>query len=102
MGAPVLQPRQGDPIALTGVTSAYNQPSAFQPIGVTTYSTASIPANANNALYGVALTMSGFAAAGNNGTFVCVASTATSITVQNAFGVVVVAAGLASYQAQGN
>jgi hypothetical protein len=100
----VLMPAQGnnpDQITLTGVTSAYNQPSAFQPIGVTTYSFASIPAYANNALLGKALTISGFAAAGNNGTFLVVASTATSVTVTNASGVVVVAAGLAQFQTQG-
>jgi hypothetical protein len=99
----VLQPanaNNGDAFALTGVSSVYHQPSAFQPIGVTVYSTASIPANANNALAGKALTISGFAAAGNNGTFLVLSSTATTVTTNNASGVVVVAAGLASYGGQ--
>ena len=97
----VLNPQMGDQFALTGVSSAYNQPSAFQPIGVTTYSTASIPSHANNGLLGKALTISGFASAGNNGTFLVVSSTATSVTTNNASGVVVVAAGLAAFQTQG-
>jgi hypothetical protein len=100
----VLQPasaNNGDAFALTGVSSVYHQPSAFQPIGVTVYSTASIPANANNALAGKALVISGFAAAGNNGTFLVLSSTATTVTTNNANGVVVVAAGLASYSAPG-
>jgi hypothetical protein len=99
----VLQPasaNNGDAFALTGVSSVYHQPSAFQPIGVTVYSTASIPANANNALAGKALVISGFAAAGNNGTFLVLSSTATTVTVNNASGTVVVAAGLASYGTQ--
>jgi Ice-binding-like len=99
----VLLPAGGnnpDQITLTGVTSAYNQPSAFQPIGVTTYSFASVPAYANNALLGKALTITGFANANNNGTFLVVSSTATSVTVTNAYGVVVTAAGLASFQTQ--
>jgi hypothetical protein len=100
----VLMPAGGnnaDQFALTGVTSAYNQPSAFQPIGVTTYSFASIPAFANNALLGKAVTISGFANANNNGTFLIVSSTATAITVNNPYGVVVVAAGNAAFQTQG-
>src|SRR5271157_1662458 len=97
----VLNPQRGDSIALTAVTSAYNQPSAFQPIGQTVYSTASIPANANNALYGKAITISNFVNANNNGTFAILASTATSITVNNAKGVVVVAAGTATFQTTG-
>jgi hypothetical protein len=99
----VLQPasaNNGDAFALTGVSSVYSQPSAFQPIGVTVYTTASIPANANNALYGKSLVISGFAAAGNNGTFLVLSSTATTVTVNNANGTVVVAAGLASYGTQ--
>jgi hypothetical protein len=97
----VLNPQRGDQFALTGVSSVYNQPSAFQPIGVTVYSTASIPANAGNALAGKALTIAGFAAPGNNGTFLVLASTATTVTTNNANGVVVVAAGTASFQTQG-
>src|SRR5271170_4542335 len=97
----VLNPQRGDSIALTAVTSAYRQPSAFQPIGQTVYSTASIPANANNALYGKGVTISAFANVLNNGTFVILASTATSITVNNAFGVVVGTGGTASFQTTG-
>jgi hypothetical protein len=96
----VLNPQAGDQFALTGVTSTYNQPNAFAQIGVTTYSTASIPAHANNALYGKALIISGFAAAGNNGTFLVLSSTATSVTVNNPNGVVVVAAGVAAFTTQ--
>lgn len=97
----VLNPQRGDNIALTGVSSAYRQPNAFALLGQTVYTTASIPGNAANALYGKGLTISGFAAAGNNGTFVVLASTATTITVNNASGVVVSAAGLASFQTTG-
>lgn len=93
----VLNPQAGDSIALTGVASAYNQPNAFAQIGVTVYSTASIPANAGNALYGKSLNISGFASAGNNGTFLVLASTATTITTNNSNGVVVSAAGTAAF-----
>ncbi len=96
----VLNPQAGDSIALTGVTSVYNQPSAFQPIGVTTYSTGMLAANANNALYGKAITISGFASAKNNGTFLVLSSTATAITVNNPFGVIGVAAGTATFETQ--
>lgn len=93
----VLNPQAGDSIALTGVASAYNQPNAFAQIGVTVYSTASIPANAGNALYGKSLVISGFASAGNNGTFLVLSSTATTITTNNSNGVVVSAAGTAAF-----
>jgi hypothetical protein len=97
----VLNPQRGDSFALTGVASAYNQANAFAVIGVTVYSTASISAHANNALAGQALTISGFASAGNNGTFLVTASTATTVTTNNGSGVVVVAAGTASFEKQG-
>jgi hypothetical protein len=97
----VLNPQRGDSFALTGVASVYNQPSAFQPIGVTVYSTASIAANANSALAGKALTISGFANAKNNGTFLVTASTATTVTTNNAYGVVVSAAGTATLETSG-
>lgn len=98
----VLNSSKGDSIALTGVTSVYNQPNAFAQIGVTVYSTASIAANAGNALAGKALAISGFAAAGNNGTFLVLGSTATTITTNNANGVLVTAAATASFAAQGS
>src|SRR5271157_494478 len=98
----VLNSYKGDAIAITGVTSAYNQPNAFANIGVTVYSTASIAGNANNALYGKSLVFSGFAAAGNNGTFFVLSSTATTITVNNANGNVAgTSTGIASYVTQG-
>jgi hypothetical protein len=99
----VLQPQAGNSFALIDVISAYKQPSAFQPIGVTVYGTASIPANANNALAGKALTISGFSSAGNNGTFLVLSSTATSVTTNNANGVVgsgSPAGGTASFETQ--
>src|SRR5271168_4731298 len=106
----VLNLQKGDAIALTGVTSSYTQANAFAQVGVTVYSTASIPANANSALYGKTLAISGFVNAIYNGTFFVLSSTATSITVNNATGVAnnippaspVVATGSASYLTQGN
>src|SRR5271156_2327507 len=99
----VLNPQIGDAITLTAVASAYNQPNAFANIGVTVYSTASIAANAANALAGKAITVSGFSGAnvGNNGTFLILASTATSITTNNANGVVVGSGGTATFSTQG-
>jgi hypothetical protein len=98
----VLNPQRGDSITLTGVTSAYNQPNAFSSVGQTVYSTASIPANANNALYGKALTISGFVApyTNNNGTFLVLSSTATTITTNNANGIVHAAAATAVFSTQ--
>src|SRR5271155_5145875 len=101
----VLNPQKGDAIAITGVSSAYVQPNAFAQIGVTVYSTASIAANAGNALYGKSLTFSGFTTPGYNGTFFVLASTATTITTNNAQNATtntpVVQAGSAAYLTQG-
>lgn len=102
MGANVIQlnPQAGDQITILTVASAYNQPSAFQPNGFTVYTFASIPGYAANALVGKGLTFSGFANAKNNGTFQVLSSTATSVTVNNAFGVVAGSGGFAAFQTQ--
>jgi hypothetical protein len=55
--------------------------------GSNTIYTGVFPGGAGNAYVGLVFKITGFANAGNNGTFTCTASTATTITVVNAVGV---------------
>lgn len=54
--------------------------------GVSVY-TGTITGGGSNAFAGMAFTVAGFATAANNGTFICTASTTTTLTLSNAVGV---------------
>jgi len=84
-GWPVFQA----PFVLTQVANAS---------GGTTVYTGTITAGAANAWQGIYFTVTGFANGLNNGTFLCTASTATTITLANPSGVAVTAAGTCSFQ----
>ncbi len=66
------------PFALTSVANA---------AGGNTVYTGTITGGAANAFTGVVFTIAGFGTAANNGTFTCTASTATTLTLNNAAGV---------------
>jgi hypothetical protein len=63
--------------------------------GLNTIYTGTFPAGAGNAYVGLFFQITGFTNSGNNGTFLCVASTATTLTLANAVGVNETHAGLA-------
>jgi sugar lactone lactonase YvrE len=55
-------------------------------VACTTY-TGNVPGGVNNGYLGLTLTVSGFTNAANNGIFVCIGSTATTVTLANTAGV---------------
>lgn len=104
-GAPVPV---GSAFTLTAVAAASPAPytltaaapgSPFGPEGLaTTVYTGTITGGASNAYEGRLFTIAGFDLTGNNGTFECVASTATTLTLLNASGVSDTHAGTAQDQ----
>jgi hypothetical protein len=66
--------------------------------GGSTLYTGTITGGAANALAGLSAVITGFAAAANNGTFLVLASSATTLTLANPNGVAVTAAGTATLQ----
>lgn len=97
----VLQPFQGDTLTLTSVANGYHQPSSQYPsFGFSVY-TGTITGGASNGLVGQGFTVAGFTNAQNNGTFACIASSATTLTLNNAFAVAESAAATASPLGQG-
>lgn len=81
----------GTALVLTAVAAstpgALTLTAAATAVGANTVYTGTITGGAANALAGLDFTVSGFVGAGNNGTFVAVASTATTLTLVNAAGV---------------
>jgi hypothetical protein len=65
---------------------AYNEASG-SPLSATTYIRDVIPSAEDNSWIGLDFEVQGYDAAANNGTFVCVGNTATTITLENAAGV---------------
>ncbi len=68
-----------------GASSAAGTPIANLAVGAVTLYTGTITGGAANAFSGISFIILGFDTAGNNGTYVCVASTATTLTLQNTF-----------------
>lgn len=96
----VLNPQAGDSIVLSQVATSFIQAqNQYGPTGSTTYS-GTITGGANNGLAGKALIISGFTTASNNGTFLVLFSTATTLLMNNAFAVAEIGAGLATYTTQ--
>jgi hypothetical protein len=81
-----------NPAGLTGnlTLTAVSQVSATQ--GTTTYA-GTMPDGAFGGFVGVPFVITGFTNGGNNGTFMCVASSATALVLQNAGGVLETHAG---------
>ena len=95
----ILQPASGNILTLTQCANAITAfPNA--PVGSTVY-TGTITGGANNALNNKAFTIAGFTNANNNGSFICLASTTTTLTLNNRFGVAQTAPATASYSTQG-
>ncbi|VVB52823.1 Uncharacterised protein [uncultured archaeon] len=67
--------------------------------GGSTGYTGTITGGAANAFAGFVFVITGFANANNNGTFICLTSTVTVLTLSNAFGTAVTAAGTATSSA---
>jgi len=82
----------GTPLVLTAVAAAtpgeLALTAAAAAVGNTTLYTGTITGGASNAFVGFEFTVAGFDLAPNNGNFACVASTATTLTLANAAGVV--------------
>jgi hypothetical protein len=74
-------------IGTFAVTSATVSGGSVVYAGTFTGGVAPYSSGASNNFVGFAFTIAGFPDAGNNGTFVCTASTATSVTLTNASGV---------------
>jgi hypothetical protein len=66
--------------------------------GDTAVYTGTITGGGSNAFAGKTFVVAGFAAANNNGTFICTASSATTLTLENAGATAVTAAGTATEQ----
>jgi len=81
--------------------STFNITSANAHVGATTVYNGTFTGGAGNALVGVTFTIAGFSGGGtaDNGTFTCTASTATTLTLNNANGVLRTQAATAATQA---
>src|SRR5260370_6721982 len=81
--------------------STFNITSANAPAGATTVYNGTFTGGAGNAFVGVPFTIAGFSGGGtaDNGTFPCTASTATTLTLNNANGVLRTQAATATTQA---
>ncbi len=77
-------------------TVVLNLTSVANAVGGNTVYTGTITGGAGNALVGDTVTVGGFSRGANNGTFVCTASTATTITLNNAGGSAQIHAGTAT------
>src|SRR5208282_4114675 len=70
----------------SGVTTSLYYPDGFTLHGYFVIYSGTFPNGANNGYAGFVFTCSGFVNSQNNGTFQCVASTSTALTLFNAFG----------------
>ena len=80
----------------TGAPPAFTPNSPVAPFTPQTVYTGTITGGANNALVGQQFVVTGFLTLSNNGTFYCVDSTATTLTLSNPAGVTEIHAGTAT------
>jgi hypothetical protein len=91
----------GDTLVLTQVaTSVISARNQYGVVGSATY-TGTITGGANNGLANQAFTITGFTNAANNGTFIVLFSTATTLLLNNAFAVAETHAAFANYGTYG-
>jgi len=101
MGAPVIQPSAGDTLVLTAVAASIQWGATAGQVQGSAVYTGTITGGASNGLANQAFTIAGFVNKQNNGSFVCLSSTATTITLANAFAVAETHAATAAYSTQG-
>lgn len=92
--APLLPPNAAPGTRVSGFGPTINLSSVTTSVGdgtIYTY-TSNTPLSANNAFLGISFIVAGFTNASNNGSFVCVASSTTSITLLNSAAVAETAA----------
>ena len=96
----VLQPAAGDALTLTAVANSVTWGGIAGLIQGSAVYTGTITEGASNGLRGKAFTVAGFTNVLNNGTFLCMASTATTLTLNNAYAVAETHAATATYSTQ--
>jgi DNA/RNA endonuclease YhcR with UshA esterase domain len=97
----ILQPAAGDALTLTAVATSVTWGGAAGLIQGSAVYTGTITRGASNGLRGKAFTVAGFTNVLNNGTFLCMASTATTLTLNDAYAVAETHAATATYSTQG-
>jgi hypothetical protein len=84
---PTISDNSGDSVAVTSVTettTAYTLSAVANSVGSTAVYTGTITGGGSNAYAGYYFTVAGFVGANNNGYFLCTASTALALTLENA------------------
>jgi len=97
---PTITDNSGDSVAVTSVTettTALTLTDVNTAVGGSAVYDGTITGGAANALAGYKFQVAGFTTAANNGTFLCTASTATSLTLSNAAAVAETHAATATY-----
>lgn len=97
----VLQPSAGDTLVLTAVASSITWGATAGSTQGSAVYTGTISGGASNGLANQAFTIAGFTNLNNNGRFLCLSSTATTITLNNVFAAAETHAATATYNTQG-